>query len=199
MKNQIKHFYQNASVACIGSCIGDREWLRTVGQQAITTSTNVDKQHRCVIEWMVTHSDKRFVLLVDVTTKDRVSRNNQVTNHNLHQLSDEDDMPCFIVWSSWVISPSDQWPTEQVPWERPALRGAMPFRQPGSSFSIKMPYHWYRKSHRGDKTILQSSYLRNGSYTGKTTSGTTSLYWIWALYAVCLGLAVAAGLSQSPW
>ena len=36
----------------------------------------------------------------------------------------------------------------------------------------------YRKSHRGDKTVIRSSYLHNGiSYTGKISS----LYWIRAL------------------
>ena len=38
-----------------------------------------------------------------------------------------------------------------------------------------MPSYQYRKSHYGEKTILQPSYLHNGiSYTGKTVS----LYWI---------------------
>ena len=41
-----------------------------------------------------------------------------------------------------------------------------------------MPSYQYRKSHCGNKTILWSSYLRNGiSFTGKMTS----LYWIKAL------------------
>ena len=52
-------------------------------------------------------------------------------------------------------------------------------RIPGRQFNIKMTSYQYRKSHRGDKTILRPSYLHNGvSYTGKTTS----LYWIGALY-----------------
>ena len=43
---------------------------------------------------------------------------------------------------------------------------------------INMSSYQYRKSHYGDKTVVRSSYLRNGiSYTGKTTS----LYWIRAL------------------
>ena len=47
----------------------------------------------------------------------------------------------------------------------------------GPRFSIKMSSYQYRKSHRGDKTILRPSYLHNGiSYTGKMTS----LYWIGA-------------------
>ena len=38
-----------------------------------------------------------------------------------------------------------------------------------------MSSYQYRKSHCGDKTVVRSSYLRNGiSYTGKITS----LYWI---------------------
>ena len=37
---------------------------------------------------------------------------------------------------------------------------------PGPWFNIKMTSHQYRKSHCGDKTILQRSYLHNGiSYT----------------------------------
>ena len=46
---------------------------------------------------------------------------------------------------------------------------------PGGWFNIKMPSYQYRKSHRGDKTILGLSYLHNGiSHTSKMTS----LYWI---------------------
>ena len=46
---------------------------------------------------------------------------------------------------------------------------------PGPQFNIKMSSYQYRKSHCGDKTIWQPSYLHNGiSYTGKTAS----LYWI---------------------
>ena len=48
----------------------------------------------------------------------------------------------------------------------------------GGWINIKMTSYQYKKSHCGDKTILQPSYLHNGiSYTGKTTS----LYWIGAL------------------
>ena len=44
----------------------------------------------------------------------------------------------------------------------------------GPWFNKKMLSYQYRKSHCGDKTVLQPSYLHNGiSYTGKT-----SLYWI---------------------
>ena len=51
---------------------------------------------------------------------------------------------------------------------------------PGPRLNIKITSHQYRKSHCGNKTILQSSYLHNGiSYTGKMTS----LYWIRALFA----------------
>ena len=40
-----------------------------------------------------------------------------------------------------------------------------------SQFNVKITYYQYRKSHYGDKTILQPSYLHNGiSYTGKMTS-----------------------------
>ena len=46
---------------------------------------------------------------------------------------------------------------------------------PGSWFNIKMSSYQYRKSHRGDKTVVRSSYLHNGiSYTGKMIS----FYWI---------------------
>ena len=48
----------------------------------------------------------------------------------------------------------------------------------GPWFNMEMLSYQYRKSHWGDKTILQPSYLHNGiSYTGKMTS----LYWIRAL------------------
>ena len=51
----------------------------------------------------------------------------------------------------------------------------------GPQFKIKMTSFQYRKSHCGDKTIFQPSYLHSGiSYTGKTTS----LYWIGALHPV---------------
>ena len=43
--------------------------------------------------------------------------------------------------------------------------------RPREWFNIKMLSYQYRKSHRGDKTILRPSYLHNGiSYTGKMTS-----------------------------
>ena len=46
-------------------------------------------------------------------------------------------------------------------------------------FNMKMTSYRYRKSHCGDNTVVNSSYLHNGiSYTGKMTS----LYWIRALY-----------------
>ena len=45
----------------------------------------------------------------------------------------------------------------------------------GLWFNITLSTYQYRKSHRGDKTILLSSYLHNGIfYTDKTAS----LYWI---------------------
>ena len=48
---------------------------------------------------------------------------------------------------------------------------------PGLRFNIKMSSYQYRKSHRGDKKVVRSSYLHNGiSYTGKMSS----LYWIGA-------------------
>ena len=48
-------------------------------------------------------------------------------------------------------------------------------REPGPWFNIKMSSYQYRKSHCGDKTVIRSSYLHNGtSYTGKMAS----LYWI---------------------
>ena len=51
----------------------------------------------------------------------------------------------------------------------------------GGRSNIKMPSYQYRKSHRGDKTILRPSYLHNRiSYTGKLAS----LYWIRALVAM---------------
>ena len=52
---------------------------------------------------------------------------------------------------------------------------------PGGWFNIKMSSYQYRKSHRGDKTVVRSSYLHNGnSCIGKTTS----LYWTSALFLI---------------
>ena len=54
---------------------------------------------------------------------------------------------------------------------------------PGGWFNIKITPHRHRKSHCGDKMILQPSYLHNGiSYTGKTTY----LYWIRILVHWCI-------------
>ena len=48
------------------------------------------------------------------------------------------------------------------------------FARSGPWFNIKMLSYQYRESHRGDKTVVRSSYLHNGiSYTGKMTF----LYW----------------------
>ena len=58
--------------------------------------------------------------------------------------------------------------TEQVP------RETNDNQEPGPRFNIKTSYQ-YRKSHRGDKTVVRLSYLHNGiSYTCKMLS----LYWI---------------------
>ena len=58
---------------------------------------------------------------------------------------------------------------------------------PGGRFNIKMSYYKYGKSHCGDKTILQTSYLHNGiSYTGKMTS----LYWIRAQAPIFIDLFI---------
>ena len=47
-------------------------------------------------------------------------------------------------------------------------------RRPGPWFNIKMTSYQYRKSHCGDKTVVRSSYLHNGTFnTGKMSS----LYW----------------------
>ena len=52
----------------------------------------------------------------------------------------------------------------------------------GPQLSIKMSSYQYRKSHRGDKTILRPSYPHNGIFfTGKMTF----LYWIRAQDPVC--------------
>ena len=49
--------------------------------------------------------------------------------------------------------------------------------QAGSSFNINMSYYHYRESHYGDKTVVRSSNLHNGSsYTAEMASPT--LYWI---------------------
>ena len=53
------------------------------------------------------------------------------------------------------------------------------FWQRGGWFKITMASHQYKKSHRGDKTILRPSYLHNGiAFTSKMTS----LYWIRTQY-----------------
>ena len=71
-------------------------------------------------------------------------------NINVISLCTVSDMGCH-----WLLSISSMWPG---PW-----------------FRIKMPSYQYIRSHCGDKTILQPSYLHNGiSYTAKRTS----LYWI---------------------
>ena len=59
----------------------------------------------------------------------------------------------------------------------------------GPWFNIKMISYQNRKSHCGDKTILQPSYLHNGiSYIGKA-----SLYWIGALLDTWLCTLYPAG------
>ena len=59
----------------------------------------------------------------------------------------------------------------------------MQLYSPGPWFNIKITSYQYRKSHCGDKMILQPSNLHNGiSYTGKMTS----LYWIRALVCFIL-------------
>ena len=64
-------------------------------------------------------------------------------------------------------------------------------KRPGPWFNIKMSSYQYRKSHCGDKTILQQSYLHSGiSYTGKTVS----LYWIGAQ-----GSAMHKGLDSTTY
>ena len=51
----------------------------------------------------------------------------------------------------------------------------------GARFNIKMSSYQRRKSHCGDKTVVRSSYLHNGtSYTGKMVS----LYWISPLVSI---------------
>ena len=79
-----------------------------------------------------------------------------------------------IIWSN--VDPDLQWSM--------ASKGHIGSRQyccsrpSGPWFNIKMSCYQYRKSHRGDKTVVRSSYLQNGiSYTGKMIS----LYWIRAL------------------
>ena len=56
---------------------------------------------------------------------------------------------------------------------------------PGPWFNVKMLSYQYRKSHRGDKTVVRSSYLHNGiSYAGKMLF----LYWItpwWPCTPIC--------------
>ena len=57
-------------------------------------------------------------------------------------------------------------------------------RYPEPWFNLKMSSYQYRKSHRGEKTVVRSSYLHNWIfYTGKTTSW----YWIIPLIVIpCL-------------
>ena len=68
----------------------------------------------------------------------------------------------------------------------PCPPGSIWLRSSGPRFNIKMSSYQYRKSHCGDKTVVRSSYLHNGtSYTGKMTS----LYWISPLW-YCGGISV---------
>ena len=72
----------------------------------------------------------------------------------------------------------------------------------GPWINIKMSSCQYRKSHCGDKTILQPSYLHNGiSYTDQMTS----LYWIraqidfWTTSSICYSCQVSCIQLQSEW
>ena len=61
---------------------------------------------------------------------------------------------------------------------------------PGPRFNIKMSSYQFRKSHCGDKTIVRSSYLHNGtSYTGKMSS----LYLIGAMEAISISDKMSYG------
>ena len=83
---------------------------------------------------------------------------------------------------------SNDFPSHSVP-SRALVFGSPPIMWhhplPGPRFNIKISPYQYRKSHCGDKTVIRSSYLRNGiSYTGKKSS----LYWIRALADLSLAV-----------
>ena len=62
---------------------------------------------------------------------------------------------------------------------------------PGPQFNKKMPSYQYKKSHRGDKTVVRLYYLHNGiSYLGKMVS----LYWIRAQAAI-----IQTQMSKTNW
>ena len=75
---------------------------------------------------------------------------------NIFKISAEHFVEASVCWGSWKCGFKTR------------------SRASGPWFSIKMSSYQYRKSHCGDKTVVRSSYLHNGSpYTGKMTS----LYW----------------------
>ena len=78
---------------------------------------------------------------------------------------------CFGNW--WLDHQPYTW------WHCDKFRNHTDITRAGPRFNIKMSSYQYRKSHCGDKTVVRSSYLHNGtSYTGKMSS----LYWIGALF-----------------
>ena len=78
---------------------------------------------------------------------------------------------------SWCLAKGKKWSpniSDRLPWRQEPIDIYQTERTWGW-FGIKTSCYQCRKSHRGDKTILRSSYLHNEiSCTGKTTS----LYWI---------------------
>ena len=73
----------------------------------------------------------------------------------------------FRVWTITIVD----WLVKLAVYMRALLPEAGPW------FNIKITSYQYRKSHFGDKTVVRSSYLHNGtSYIGKMSS----LYWIGA-------------------
>ena len=90
-------------------------------------------------------------------------------------------MPIQQIRNIWIKSTGAE-PQSSIPKREPCTKffcilspGQIFFRKSGPWFSIKMPSYQYRNSHRGDKTVVRSSYLHYGiSYTGKMAS----FYWI---------------------
>ena len=83
-----------------------------------------------------------------------------------------------VSFAEWTFELPTIWPGMTLIWHH---CNELSWHLPGFWFNIKMSSYQQRKSNRGDKTVVRSSYLHNGiSYTGKMSS----LYWIRALIPV---------------
>ena len=114
---------------------------------------------------------------VDISQDLAAKRFCHLTNHQVVYVPHHSTLPYPYPWNVKYV------------WLLPVLSGLnldhrldpLPkdvMKHTGPRFNIKMSSYKYRKSHRGDKTVVRSSYLNNGiSYAGKMTS----LYWSRAL------------------